>query len=122
MILYLFPEKLQLHRIVIYFSIQGLYPLYTDMKMMSEVNDVVEDYTSSLQELVANSKPHITNLTIVADEAIQYAPAIVETIERHLQKVNIFCLFVFFLLSFQYVQFKVAPSPCIKFLRVDFYY
>lgn len=69
------------------------------MKMVSEINDIVEAYNSSLQELTANSKPHITNLTILAEEYIDYAPSIVNAVERHLQEVNIFCLIFFSSLS-----------------------
>ena len=57
----------------------------------SKAIEIVEEYTSSLRELTTNSKPHINMLTILAEDYIEYASAIVEAVEAHLQKVNIFC-------------------------------
>ncbi|XP_066998871.2 uncharacterized protein [Anabrus simplex] len=56
--------------------------------MTQESNVVAEEYASSLSDLVANSKPLINMLTILADENIDHAPAIVQAVEKHLQKVR----------------------------------
>lgn len=53
--------------------------------------EIVEEFKSSLVELNKNSKPLISMLTILAEEYIEQAPAIVAVVEDHLQKVNIFC-------------------------------
>lgn len=53
--------------------------------------EIVEEYLSSLVDLTINSKPLISMLTLLADDYIDHADAIVETIENYLQKVNIFC-------------------------------
>nr|CAD7456294.1 unnamed protein product [Timema tahoe] len=45
-----------------------------------------EEYASSLADLTINSKPLINMLTILAEENIDHAPAIVQTVETHLQK------------------------------------
>ncbi|CDW58143.1 Polyadenylation and cleavage factor 11 [Trichuris trichiura] len=45
--------------------------------------DVIADYRSSLLDLQFNSKPHINMLTMLAEESQQFAPQIVEVIERH---------------------------------------
>nr|CAD7591773.1 unnamed protein product [Timema genevievae] len=47
-----------------------------------------EEYASSLADLTINSKPLINMLTILAEENIDHAPAIVQTVETHLQKVK----------------------------------
>ena len=49
--------------------------------------DLKQLYSSSLQELTFNSKPIITNLTIIAEENIHLAPSIVQAIEEQLLKV-----------------------------------
>jgi hypothetical protein len=70
------------------------------LKMLSDMNhirntktvEIVEEYISSLQELNTNSKPQINMLTLLAEDYIEYASAIVEAVEAHLQKVNIFVI------------------------------
>ncbi|XP_016845567.1 uncharacterized protein LOC100121761 isoform X2 [Nasonia vitripennis] len=64
--------------------------------MLSDMNhgrtckttEIVEEYVSSLQDLKTNSKPQINLLTILAEDYIEYASAIVEAVEAHLQKVR----------------------------------
>lgn len=51
--------------------------------------EVAEEYVSSLAELTNNSKPHINMLTMLADDNIVHAPAIVDAVEKHLQKVTL---------------------------------
>lgn len=57
----------------------------------SKATEIVEEYVSSLQDLKTNSKPQINLLTILAEDYIEYASAIVEAVEAHLQKVNFLC-------------------------------
>lgn len=54
-------------------------------KMSKEVAD---EYLSSLADLTVNSKPLINMLTMLADENVDHAPAIVQVIESHIQKVK----------------------------------
>lgn len=51
--------------------------------------EVAEEYLSSLTDLNVNSKPLISMLTMLAEENIAYASAIVNAIEQHLEKVLI---------------------------------
>ncbi|ANB11561.1 mRNA 3' end processing factor [Sugiyamaella lignohabitans] len=46
------------------------------------------DYLDSLQELTFNSRPIITNLTVIAQENIQHAQIIAKAIEEHIHKVS----------------------------------
>ncbi|XP_054706727.1 uncharacterized protein LOC129216537 [Uloborus diversus] len=48
---------------------------------------VVEEYRSSLSELSFNSKPHINMLTMLAEDNVQHADQIVETIVAHINAV-----------------------------------
>lgn len=52
------------------------------------VKEVSEAYMSSLTDLTVNSKPLITMLTMLADENIEYAAVIVDTIEKHIIEVR----------------------------------
>ncbi|XP_071452534.1 uncharacterized protein Pcf11 isoform X2 [Hetaerina americana] len=49
--------------------------------------EVADEYASSLADLTVNSKPLINMLTILAEENIDHAPAIVQAVEKHLTKV-----------------------------------
>lgn len=55
--------------------------------MTSTESHAVDEYISSLSDLKTNFKPLINVLTILAEENVEYAPAIVEAIENHLQQV-----------------------------------
>lgn len=57
--------------------------------MDERTRETVEAYISTLSDLVVNSKPHINALTMLAEEYIKQAAAIVTAIEKHLQKVFI---------------------------------
>lgn len=50
--------------------------------------DVAEEYRSSLSELAYNSKPHINMLTMIAEENLKEAPAIMQTIVDHINSVS----------------------------------
>lgn len=50
--------------------------------------EIGDDYSSSLADLTVNSKPLINMLTILAEESIDHAAVIVQSVEKHLDKVN----------------------------------
>lgn len=52
-----------------------------------EAQEVKQDYLESLQELTFNSKPIITNLTVIAQENVAFAQVIAQAIEEHIIKV-----------------------------------
>lgn len=53
----------------------------------AEIEELGADYALELQQLTFNSKPIITNLTILAQENAAAATAISTAIEKHIQKV-----------------------------------
>ena len=53
------------------------------------MEDLIEEYQSSLEDLTFNSKPHINMLTILAEENKQHAELIVRRIEARLAEVNV---------------------------------
>lgn len=55
-------------------------------KMSQEAGD---DYSSSLGDLTMNSKPLINMLTILAEENLVHASVIVQSVEKHLDQVNL---------------------------------
>ncbi|ENN78835.1 hypothetical protein YQE_01178, partial [Dendroctonus ponderosae] len=59
---------------------------------MTTPEEIKTEYTSSLADLTFNSKPLINVLTMLAEENLPNAKTIVEAIEEHLYKVNIYLL------------------------------
>ncbi|XP_011644136.1 pre-mRNA cleavage complex 2 protein Pcf11-like isoform X2 [Pogonomyrmex barbatus] len=54
----------------------------------SKSKEVADEYISSLSDLTINSKPLINMLTMLAEDNIEHAPAIVQAVETHLQKLQ----------------------------------
>uniref|UniRef100_A0A1B6EJ89 CID domain-containing protein n=2 Tax=Cuerna arida TaxID=1464854 RepID=A0A1B6EJ89_9HEMI len=52
------------------------------------MSEIAESFASSLSELTVNSKPHINMLTMLAEDHLEYAPIITQTVLTHLQKVR----------------------------------
>ncbi|XP_063537614.1 pre-mRNA cleavage complex 2 protein Pcf11 [Cydia strobilella] len=50
--------------------------------------EIADEYASSLADLTVNSKPLINMLTILAEENVDHAGVIVDTVEKHLEKVQ----------------------------------
>ncbi|XP_043289393.1 uncharacterized protein [Venturia canescens] len=50
--------------------------------------EIADEYISSLSDLTINSKPLINMLTMLAEDNVEHAPAIVQAVENHLQKVR----------------------------------
>lgn len=61
--------------------------------------DACREYQSSLEDLTFNSKPHINMLTILAEENLQFAEAIVAIIEAQIAKVFMKRAFFFCLVT-----------------------
>jgi pre-mRNA cleavage complex 2 protein Pcf11 len=59
------------------------------MELSGAANEVAQEYSSSLADLTVNSKPLISMLTMLAEDNIQHAAAIVQAVEKHLVKVII---------------------------------
>ncbi|XP_026285069.1 pre-mRNA cleavage complex 2 protein Pcf11 isoform X2 [Frankliniella occidentalis] len=53
----------------------------------SGAQEAVNTYIVSLADLTVNSKPHINALTMLAEDYLNYAEAIVKAVDDHLQKV-----------------------------------
>lgn len=56
--------------------------------LQEELEDIRQEYATSLEELTFNSKPIISNLTIIAQENMQAAEVIARAIEDHIGKVS----------------------------------
>ncbi|XP_020708436.2 uncharacterized protein LOC105686821 isoform X2 [Athalia rosae] len=50
--------------------------------------EIADEYISSLSDLTINSKPLINMLTMLAEDNVEHATAIVQAVETHLQKVR----------------------------------
>ncbi|XP_053999708.1 uncharacterized protein LOC128887631 isoform X2 [Hylaeus anthracinus] len=56
--------------------------------MSTKSKEIADEYISSLSDLTINSKPLINMLTMLAEDNIEHASAIVQAVENHLQKVR----------------------------------
>jgi len=50
--------------------------------------EVAEDFRDALQHLRSNTRPEISNLTIIAKESTEHAQAISRELENHIVKVS----------------------------------
>jgi pre-mRNA cleavage complex 2 protein Pcf11 len=55
--------------------------------LIINMDDITEDYRTSLADLTQNSKPLINMLTMLAEDNETHAAKIVDVIETHLQQV-----------------------------------
>ena len=52
-------------------------------------DEVAEDYKNSLEDLTANSRYEISNLTVIARENTEHAMAISRVLENHIKNVSL---------------------------------
>lgn len=88
--------------------------------MSAEMNEVCQDYESTLQELKNNSKPHINMLTMLADENQRYASKITQIIESRIEKVSILLSFFTFTSSFRLKRLNIAKDLVFNYFFDDF--
>jgi hypothetical protein len=55
---------------------------------MSVPDEVAADFRDALQDLKLNSRPEISNLTIIAKENTEHAQAISRELENHIRTVS----------------------------------
>lgn len=56
--------------------------------MSTQAEEVAEDYRLALEDLSANTRHEISNLTVIARENTEHALVIAEVIEKHIFKVG----------------------------------
>ena len=78
----------------------------TSINMSVDAGEVAEEYRSSLRDLVNNSKPLITMLTMLAEENHAHASVIVKVIEEHIHEVRFMYFFNSFIHWFIYHYFN----------------
>ena len=54
-------------------------------------DEVAEDYKKALEDLTANSRYEISNLTVIAKENTEHALAISRVLENHIKNVSAIC-------------------------------
>ena len=81
------------------------------------MDDPLDEYRSSLEDLTFNSKPHINVLTILAEENKDHAEKVVQLVEDRLYKVKIACfIFISYYLSNTYVILPINTlNPHVYF-------
>jgi hypothetical protein len=57
--------------------------------MSAEAAEVAEDYRLALEDLSANTRFEISNLTVIARENTDHALVISEVLEKHILKVRL---------------------------------
>jgi hypothetical protein len=73
--------------------------------------EVAADFRDALQDLKMNSRPEISNLTLIAKENTEYAQAISTELENHIKSVSVDSL-VFTSSSFSVLSLSV-PTQCM---------
>jgi hypothetical protein len=73
--------------------------------------EVAADFRDALQDLKMNSRPEISNLTLIAKENTEYAQAISTELENHIKSVSVDSL-VFASSSFSVLSLSV-PTQCM---------
>lgn len=58
------------------------------MSVAAQSNEIAEDYKNSLEDLTANSRWEISNLTVIAKENTEHAFAISRVLENHIKNVS----------------------------------
>jgi pre-mRNA cleavage complex 2 protein Pcf11 len=71
--------------------------------------EVAADFRDALQDLKMNSRPEISNLTLIAKENTEYAQAISTELENHIKSVSLDCL----VSASSFVLFTVYASQCM---------
>lgn len=59
------------------------------MSVAPASDEVAEDYKSSLEDLVTNTRWEINNLTVIARENTEHALAISKVLENHIRTVSL---------------------------------
>lgn len=59
------------------------------MSLSDKAAEVAEDYRHALEDLTANSRYEISNLTVVARENTEHALAIADTLAAHIKNVGL---------------------------------
>jgi pre-mRNA cleavage complex 2 protein Pcf11 len=58
------------------------------MSYASFADEVAEDYRKALEDLTMNSRYEISNLTVIAKENTEHAPAISDALKNHIKRVG----------------------------------
>ncbi|KAJ3035116.1 mRNA 3' end processing factor, partial [Rhizophlyctis rosea] len=77
------------------------------------LDQIKQEYRASLQDLTFNSKPIITNLTIIAQENVNAAQAIVGAIEEQMRDANPKHLLPLLYLTDSILKNVSGPYPAI---------
>ena len=80
---------------------------------MMDEDDIISDYTQTLEDLTFNSKPHINALTILASENEKDADKIVMAIQNRLKDVGFIRFYIFFV-------FESAIKISLKIIVFNF--
>ena len=77
--------------------------------------EVAEDYKYSLEFLTTNDRYAINNLTVIARENTEHAPAISKVLEAHIRKVKSNFRFILFTFTIDIIQ----PVFFFLFIRCE---
>jgi len=77
---------------------------------MMAAKDDYQDFKTALNDLKMNSKPLINFLTILAEEKMHNAPQIVRAIEERIVEVRIKFHFLFLIINFSCIFFRLKVN------------